>query len=113
MDVDATAAGTDAQVIWERTDCVLQSGYADLMPGNQVVIEDGEGTIIATGKISSSLVYQGQTDLLADAYCGVSFRVFGIPASTRYYVVKVGNIFRGEQVFEREELEAGVRLSVG
>lgn len=97
--------------------CKGSGGYSDISEGTQVVVKNGQGTILATGRLgvgtfppipSPAPKTPPTTDI-----CGFAFLVPAIPDSD-FYSIEVSH--RGALVYSREDLKAKgwqVALSLG
>ncbi|WIB65915.1 hypothetical protein [Curtobacterium sp. MCBD17_040] len=90
--------------------CVPDAGYDDITSGAQVTILDPSDTKIAIGSLEPGVVVKGATDAVTDARCQYTFDVSGVPGNYSLYSVHIGNTFRGEQSFSKQQLYAGVTL---
>lgn len=79
--------------------CAGNGGYDDVEPGLQVVVRDGEGSTLGTGR----LAYDHDAHEASRDVCPLVFGVPGLPRSD-FYAVEVGR--RGELVYSFDELEA-------
>lgn len=83
-------------------ECDGYGGYDDITPGAQVVIS-AEGKTVGKGELG-----EGKYD---DGWCKFPFTVSDVKGGFDFYSVEVSG--RGTIEYTREELEAGVGLSLG
>ncbi|GAA3399433.1 hypothetical protein [Pseudarthrobacter polychromogenes] len=83
-------------------ECDGTGGYDDITPGAQVVIS-AEGKTVGKGELG-----EGDYD---DGWCKFPFAVSDIKGDSDFYSVEVSN--RGTIEYTKEELEAGIELSLG
>ena len=100
--VQAAAAGE----LKEGGKCAVDSGYADLKAGSQLVVRSSDGKILATDNLGDAI--------LSGDDCDMVFLISKIPRQEDdIYEVAVGNDSRGTIIFTEAELSSGdARLSV-
>lgn len=92
--------------------CEGQSGFSDLRDGAQVVVKDGEGTIVGTARLGSGkLANDGHVNKPAADACQFAFDL-SIPRRD-YYSVEVAS--RVQTVARRDLEQAGwqIHLTLG
>lgn len=86
-------AGPAARAEW----CAGTGGYDDIEPGLQVVVRDGEGSTLGTGRLE----YDHEAHEATNDLCPLVFTV-EVPRSD-FYSIEVGR--RGELVYDFDEME--------
>lgn len=83
-------------------ECDGYRGYDDITPGAQVVVS-AEGKTVGKGELG-----EGKYD---DGWCKFPFTVSEIKGGSDFYSVEISD--RGTIEYTKEELEAGIELSLG
>ena len=83
-----------------RDDCSGQGGYDDITAGAQVVVKDGDGNVIGTGRLEAGRA----TEAIAGTmwFCTFDFSL-EVPADMPFYVIEVSH--RGELTYSLAEME--------
>lgn len=89
--VDPNRLGFDAD------GCYGRGGYRDIKGGLEVVVRDGEGSVIGKGRLMD-----GEVDGAAQM-CSFSFEIADIPTSD-FYELSVGR--RGDSVYTFDEMKS-------
>ncbi|MCJ7491306.1 MAG: hypothetical protein MUP15_04025 [Dehalococcoidia bacterium] len=78
--------------------CSGAGGYSDMEAGTQVVVKNGEGNTIATGRLNSGIgkFYVGPA-------CSLSFDIEGVPDSD-FYSIEVSH--RGAMSYSKGDMES-------
>ncbi|TKJ28343.1 hypothetical protein [Blastococcus sp. CCUG 61487] len=87
--------------------CSGELGYDDLRAGAQVILTDGDGETLSTGRLS-----RGEFDGLG---CVFSFEVEDVPRA-EFYGVSVASVSRGHLQYSYDELteaDWSLQLSIG
>lgn len=87
--------------------CSGENGYDDLRASAQVVLTDGEGATLSTGRLS-----RGEFDGVG---CVFSFALEDVPRAD-FYSLSVASVSRGQLQYSYDELADGdwsVQLSIG
>lgn len=95
-EVTGTLTLVDSDVVGDSDDCYGTGGYDDIESGAQVVVKDGAGKTIATGRLGA-----GEFDDELVTTCTLPF-VVEVP-NADFYSFSVSH--RGELNYSREELE--------
>lgn len=101
---------------WEEgKPCRGKGGYADLVGGAQIVVENETGTTIAVGQLEpGTLPDPIPTDPWTSRRvpdCTFQFSVKDVPEGANFYTLKIGS--RESPTFTREQLDAPLELSIG
>lgn len=95
--IEATS-GFLAEVV--GTECRDTFGYEDVHPGSQVIVKDGDGSVVATTRLSSGTFVEGLP--ITRTACEFTFEA-EVPEAD-FYTVEVAG--REGPTFSREELDA-------
>jgi len=104
--VQADAAGGVKEDLQEGGKCAVESAYADLKAGSQLVVRSSDGKVLATDSLGDAIVSGDD--------CNMVFMIAKVPRQDDdIYEVAVGNEARGTIIFTEAELASGdARLSV-
>lgn len=79
-------------------EAVKSGGFDDIVPGAQILVKNGSGTILATSVLGEGVVTEGRTY----HFCEFPFSVQNVPASD-FYVIEMGS--RGGMTYSVQDLE--------
>lgn len=86
------------------TQCLLGSGYEDIVPGGQVTVTGDDGKTLAVGSL-------GQGKVAGIFTCTLPFTIRGVPTGEKFYRVEVTH--RGAVVETEQQMRSGPKLSLG
>lgn len=83
-----------------RDNCSGQGGYDDLTEGAQVVVKDGDGNVIGTGRLDAGRSVEAIAGTMW--FCTFDFSV-EVPADRPFYVIEVSH--RGELTYSLADMQ--------